>query len=778
MMNSRAMLGAVRKYQFSGRDLLVDCGDPTMRVTFLKPELVRVRIVPGGGFKKEYSWDVPLADEAFQAVNVHLQQTQHALFLNSAAFTVRIDKDTALLELVTPDGKNFFSDASSPVWEADRYWFTKQVEAGEKYYGFGERAGRMEKQGQTMKNWNTDPAEPHAAFVDPLYMAIPVYLVISENFSYGVYVNSTWESSFDLSRPGELRFESHGEELDVYIAYSPQPLDVIEHLSELLGRMPMPPKWALGYHQSRWSYSSEQEVRALAHTFREKEIPCDVIHLDIDYMDNYRVFTWHGERFPNPENMLVDLNQENFRVVTIIDPGVKVDQNYPVYQEGMQRAYFVRDEHGKVCTGYVWPDESVFPDFSRAEVRDWWGAWQHKLAEQGVSGIWNDMNEPTVFEKPFSLGGGRGGTLPLKAIQGAAKEHSTHAELHNLYGSQMAQASYSGMRKSKPNERSFILTRSGFAGVQCWSASWMGDNGSCWEHLEMSIGQLINMGLSCVPFVGADIGGFVGNATPELFARWIQIGALYPFSRGHSCIGTIMQEPWQFGEEVENIARDYLKLRYRLLPYLYSVFWEASQRGYPVWRSLFLHYPDDKQTYHIDDQVLIGRNLMAAPILKPGQTARQVYLPPGVWYDWWEGYCYEGGRYILAEAPLHRMPMYARAGAIIPMGPSIQYVGEKALEPLRLQLFPGDNGEFTLCEDDGISLDYEQGKFATTRYQLRGDENTTELEIFAREGTYEILPRSTHVILRDGRQYQQKQFVDNGEARIVGFERMIDTKEE
>jgi len=607
--------------------------------------------------------------------------------------------------------------------------------------------------------------------VDPMYMSIPAYLVLRENFAYGVYVNSTWESSFDLTKPGELRFESDGDELDVYIAYGPQPMQVLEHLSELLGRMPLPPKWALGYHQSRWSYGSEQEVLKLANTFREKEIPCDVIHLDIDYMDGYRVFTWNDVKFPAPERMLADLKRKNFKVVTIIDPGVKVDPKYAVYREGMEKGYFIRDARGKICSGYVWPDEAVFPDFGRSAVREWWGDWQHGFAAQGVAGIWNDMNEPSIFEKPFSLGGGRGGTLPLRAEQGAEEEITTHAELHNLYGSQMAQASYEGMRKSKPNERSFHLTRAGFAGVQRWSASWMGDNGSCWEHLEMSIGQLMNMGVSCVPFVGADIGGFYGNATPELFARWMQIGALYPFSRGHTCTGTAPQEPWQFGEEVEAIARDYLTLRYKLMPYLYSVFWKAHQRGFPVWRPLFLHYPDDKQTYHIDDQVLIGRYLMAAPILRPGQTARQVYLPEGVWYDWWDGHRFEGGRYILAEAPLEKMPLFVRAGAVIPMGPAMQYMGEKSLDPLSLHVFPDDIAEFTLYEDDGVSMNYENGDYATTRYQVRGDDLTTELEIFEREGKYEVPVRSLQVVLRDGRHFQQKQFMDSGNGRIVQFER-------
>ncbi|PKO12631.1 MAG: alpha-glucosidase [Chloroflexi bacterium HGW-Chloroflexi-10] len=771
MMKERAILGAVREYRFQNSELWVDCGDPHMRVTFLKPELVRVRIVPGGDFAPRNSWDAALPDKYFKVVPLELQQTQHALFLHSNAFTVRVDKDTALVEMLTPDGKSFFADSVSPVWEVESFHFTKRIEAGEAYFGFGERGGRMEKQGQTMTNWATDPGIPHGAFVDPMYMAVPVYLVVRPDACYGVYVNSTRRSSFDLSHPGELRFEAQGDELDVYIAYGPQPLDVLAHISELLGRMPLPPKWALGYHQSRWSYGSETDVRQIAATLREKQIPCDVIHLDIDYMDGYRVFTWDAERFPNPQQLIADLKEQGYRVATIIDPGVKVDARYPVYRDGQMKNMFIHNSKGKLATGYVWPDESVFPDFSRADVREWWGNWQDQLLAAGVSGIWNDMNEPALFEKPFSQGSGLGITLPLDAPQGSESEKTTHAVIHNLYGSLMAQASYEGARVLRPNERTFHLCRSGFAGIQRWTTSWMGDNGSCWEHLEMSMGQLLNMGASAIPFVGVDIGGFFGNATPELFARWMQIGSLYPFSRGHSCAGTDLHEPWVFGEEVEAISREYLTLRYRLLPYFYSVFQRAAERGYPIWRALYMHYPNDPQTYHISDQVLIGRYLMAAPILHPGQRARQVYLPQGTWYDWWEGTRYEGGRYILADAPLERMPLFVRAGAILPLGPEMQFSGEKALDPLTLHLFPGEDGMFTLYEDDGISMEYQQGLFSKTRCHLSSDEKQATLTIDARSGTFAVAERQIHVVLRDGRQYQQKTFTDNGEMRTIQFDR-------
>lgn len=772
MIKARAILGAVREYRFQGDELWVACGDPHMRITFLESHLVRLRIVPGGEFKPRRSWDVAKADDAFDPVTVELQQTQHALFLHSSDFTVRVDKDTAQVEMLTQDGKSFFADLISPVWEEDRFSFTKRVEAGEHFYGFGERAGRFEKSGQYMENWTTDPARPHGAFVDPMYMAVPIYLSVREGIAYGVFVNATQRSKFDLGSPGEFKFEADGEELDVYVAFGPQPMKVLETLGDLLGKMPMPPKWALGYHQSRWSYGSENDVTALAETFRSKEIPCDVIHLDIDYMRGYRVFTWNEDRFPNPKKMSDAMLAAGFRLVTIIDPGVKLDPDYEVYKDGMKKDVFVRDAEGEVATGYVWPDKSVFPDFSRADVRTWWGNWQNKMVETGISGIWNDMNEPAVFEKPFSEGGGEVGTLPEDALQGLADERTTHAEVHNLYGSGMAQASYEGMRKAKPDERAFHLCRSGFAGIQRWTASWMGDNASCWEHLEMSVGQMLNMGLSAVPFVGVDIGGFASNATPELFARWMQIGALYPFSRGHSCAGTLPHEPWVFGEEVEEITREMLSLRYRLMPYLYSVFHKAAERGFPIWRALFLHYPDDPQTYHINDQILLGRYIMAAPILAPGQRARQVYLPAGTWYDWWEGTRYEGGQYILADAPLARLPLFVRDGAIIPMGPLAQNTAElDPAAPLTVHIFPGD-GFFTLYEDDGLSYDYEKGIYSTTHFSTKTTEKSIALNIAERKGKYEIPEREMIVIFHDGRQLQQKKFNDQGQAAEISFDRI------
>jgi alpha-glucosidase len=336
------------------------------------------------------------------------------------------------------------------------------------------------------------------------------------------------------------------------------------------------------------------------------------------------------------------------------------------------------------------------------------------------------------------------GTIDLDALQGPQGERASHAEVHNLYGSSMARASYEGLRAHRPAERPFVLTRSGYAGIQRWSACWMGDNSSLWEHLELTMPQLMNMGLSGVPFVGTDVGGFFGNATAELFARWMQLGALTPFCRGHSHAETERHEPWVFGPQVEAICREYLQLRYRLLPYSYSLFWQATQTGAPVLRPLLYHYSDDPGTYQIHDQVLLGPFLMAAPIYQPGRTYRSVYLPRGEWYDWWSGErvgSTESATPILAAAPLERMPMYARAGAIIPGGPALRYADERPLDRLALDLYPGD-GEFTLYEDDGHSYAYEQGEFCTTRYTLRRDGDMLVFSAAAREGAY-VPPQRT-----------------------------------
>jgi alpha-glucosidase len=735
------------KFTTDPRSLQVDYGGPRLSVAVLGERLFRVRFAPEGRFAPRRSWAVARADDEFAPAPFTVDEQADALLLKTGAVSVRIERRAPQLGFVDAAGRAFCVDCEPMAERRAR----KHIAADERFYGFGQRMGLLEKTGQRLVNWTTDPARAHGSDLEQMYLAIPIYLGLRPGLAYGVFFNNTWRSAFDVGheQPGVLQMSADGGELDYYVACGPTPAEVLQSWRDLLGAMPLPPRWALGHHQSRWGYRSAEDFRRLADEFRARRLPCDAFHFDIDYMRGYRVFTWHPERFPNPKSLISNLNAAGFRAVTIIDPGVKADPDYAVYRDGLAHDYFIRGADGQVVHGYVWPDDSVFADFARPEVRTWWGGLQRVLTEAGVSGVWNDMNEPVVFDKPFSEGGGGVGTLPLDAVQGPADEQTTHAELHNLFGLQMARASYEGLRRLLGDERPFVLTRSGYAGVQRWSACWMGDNNSWWEHLEAALPQLCNMGLSGVPFVGVDIGGFGHNASGELLARWIQVGALLPFCRNHSAWDTARQEPWVFGERIESIYRDYLNLRYRLLPYLYTLFWEAAQTGAPILRPLLYHFPDEPQTAHLHDQVLLGPSLLAAPILRPGRTHRAVYLPAGEWYDWHTGERFAGPAHVLAYAPLERMPLYARAGAILPLGPELQHTDEKPLDPLTLLVFPGD-GDFTLYEDDGRTFAYERGEWCLTRYALRRSGDTLTLRASPREGRYAPPPRTVVVKVLGG----------------------------
>ncbi|HYB01251.1 MAG TPA: glycoside hydrolase family 31 protein [Ktedonobacteraceae bacterium] len=744
-------LGALGSFSHEGRTLMLDFGGPRVAITVLTDSLVRVRLAPEGAFEVRHSWAVASADEVFSEETFEIEDSDLELTLRTAALSVKINRESGALTFENRQGQPFCVDEAAMQWrqtEAGSRTVScaKRIESGEHFFGFGERTGPLDKLGRQLINWTTDPAHGHGPGTDPLYQAIPVFMALRPGVAYGVFFNNTWRSQFDIGaeQPDVWRMEAEGGELDYYVVYGPSPVQVSEGLGMLLGTMPLPPRWALGYHHSRWGHATESMIRDLTSEFRRRNIPCDVIHLDIDYMNGYRVFTWNQQSFPDPQSFINHLRRDGFRIVTIIDPGVKSDPGYSVYQSGIELDVFIRRSDGTVFHGYVWPDDAVFADFTRPEVREWWGIMQKALVEVGVSGIWNDMNEPTSFELPFSEGAGEIGTIDLDAVQGPEGERTTHAEVHNLYGYGMARAAYEGLRKYNSNERPFVLTRSGFAGIQRWSACWMGDNHSWWEHLEMAMPQLMNMGLSGVPFVGTDIGGFSGNASGELFARWMQFGILSPFCRAHTEINTERHEPWVFGQQVEDICRDFLRLRYRLLPYIYSLFWEASRRGIPILRPLLYHFPDDPITYSLHDQVMLGPQIMAAPIYHPGREHRHVYLPEGEWYDWWTDEKLIGPTHLLAYAPLERMPLYVRAGAIIPSGPDLHHADEYPLHPLTLDVYPGE-GEFTLYEDDGHSFEYEQGQFCTTTYRLRLTKDRLAFEIDARQGDY-IPPKRQLVI--------------------------------
>ena len=758
-------IGAVQAIQRNDRAIHFQCDNSYLAVSVLAPNLIRVRLAPTGKFMPRRSWAVTLDDEAWPMVPFDVQETDAAVEITTELIQVRVHREQCRIACFDKTGRPFAQDADMGMgWRIGATAAWKQIEADEHFYGFGERTGLLDKLAERKTNWTTDALD-YGSLTDEMYQAIPFFITLRPEVGYGIFFNTTFWSQFDIGaeQPGVWQMETRGPELDYYIIYGAEPSNILRTYTQLTGRMPMPPRWAIGYHQCRWSYESETVVRELAREFRDRRIPCDVIHLDIDYMRGYRVFTWSPKRFPDPDKLISDLAQDGFKTVTIIDPGVKYEPeaDYHVFDQGVEQDCFIRKADGQVFHGYVWPDKAVFPDFLRPHVRQWWGDLHKSLTNIGVAGIWNDMNEPAISDRPFS-DPGKKIWFPLDAPQGPINERTTHTEAHNLYGLTMAQASYEGMERLRPTERSFVLTRSGYAGVQRWSSVWMGDNQSLWDHLEMSLPMLCNMGLSGVAFVGCDIGGFAGNATAELFARWMQVGMLYPLMRGHSAMSTARHEPWVFGDRVERICREYINLRYQLLPYFYTLFWEAATTGAPILRPLLYHFPNDPKTYTLYDQVLLGASLMAAPIYRPGIEHRAVYLPQGTWYDWWTGETYTGPTHILAHAPLERMPLYARSGAVIPMAPVMQYADERPLDELTLRVFPG-TGEWTLYEDDGSSFEYKNGAWATTTYRVSVDGKVV-LDIGARKGDW--IPPSREVIVEIVGIGQQR-FQDDGTARCI-----------
>lgn len=761
-------LQAVQAIDRRAQEIEFDCGGPRLRLRIVAAKLIRVRLAPSGEFQPRRSWAVTKDDSHWPAVSYEYQATEAYVEIQTEALRVRVYRDPCRVECFDLQGRPFARDLTPNLaWRTGATLAWKHIEAEEHFYGLGEPPGGLDQRSRQRTFWSYDAVD-YTVLSDRMYVNIPLAIAVRPQLAYGLLLNTTYWSQFDLgaNKPGIWRIETRSPELDYYIIYGPQPDQILATYTELTGRIAMPPRWALGYQQCRWSYDTEAVVRQLAQEFRTRRIPCDVIHLDIDYMRGYRVFTWNPKRFPDPAKLIHSLAQAGFKIVVINDPGVKYEPeaDYSVLDQGLENNYFVRKPDGQIFYGYAWADRSVFPDFLRPQVRQWWGSWHKTLSDLGIAGVWNDMNEPSINERPFG-DGGQTIWFPLDTPQGPDEERATHAETHNLYGQMMARSCREALEKLRP-VRSFVLTRSGYAGIQRWSAVWTGDNQSLWEYLEMSLPMLCNLGLSGVAFVGADIGGFAGNATAELFARWMQVGMLYPLMRAHSMTGTEQHEPWIFGERVEKICRQYIELRYRLLPYLYTLFWQAATTGAPILRPLLYHFPDDPKTYELSDQVLLGPALMAAPVYRPGVEQRAVYLPPGTWYDWWSGQVYEGAKTILASAPLECMPMYVRSGAIIPLAPVMQYSDERPLDELTLRVYPG-TGEFTLYEDDGESFEHRAGGWATTTYRVYREQQAWIVEMGARQGQWNPPIRDVIVELVG---VGTERFRDDGTSRRLRFE--------
>ncbi len=626
----------------------------------------------------------------------------------------------------------------------------KKIFGDEKFYGLGDRTGHLNKRGYEYEMWNIDDPKPHVESYKSLYKSIPFFITLRECFTFGIFFDNTFKSYFDMAKENDkyYYFASENGNLDYYFIYGENMKEVVSGYTYLTGKTPIPQLWTLGYQQSRWSYSPESRVREIARKMREEDIPCDVIHLDIDYMDEFKVFTWGKDKFPNPEKTLKELKENGFKVVTIIDPGVKKELGYKIFDEGIKNGYFATDKDGITYVNQVWPGDSVYPDFSNELVRNWWANNQKILLEDGVSGIWNDMNEPASFNGPlpddvYFYNEGRGGD---------------HTEIHNVYGHLMSKATYEGLKKHT-NKRPFVITRACYAGTQKYSTVWTGDNQSFWEHLRMAVPMLLNLGLSGMSFAGVDVGGFSFDCSKELLSRWIQIGAFTPLFRNHSCMHTRDQEPWAYDEETLIINRKYIKLRYKLLPYFYDLFYMGEKTGLPIMRPLVLHYEKDVNTMDLNDEFLVGENILVAPILSQGKTVREVYLPEGEWVDYWTKEVIIGGKYLLKEAPLDVCPIYIKKGSIVPNYPEQRFIGEKDIKELTLDLYCG-NGSYLHYVDDFESFDYQNGIYNLYEFVME-DKDNVEIYINVKHKGYDKNYESFKIVLNTDRCVNKVEFNDN-----------------
>lgn len=671
-----------------------------VRVTVVAPGVIRVRFSPTPRFGRDHSYAV--RDSALQQGDAQFTPGADRDRLHTTGTTVEIQRQPFRLRFLDDAGRprdeDYAPDGMAFDGQRVRVW--KALRDADHFYGFGEKTGPLDKRGAKLGGtvqvmWNSD-VFGYDNSTDPLYDDIPFFLVLRDSRVHGIFFDNTYRSTFDIGKESRAYYDfgAEGGELNYYYIGGPGPADVLARYADLTGHLELPPLWSLGYQQCRYSYYPESKVRSIAHEFRSRRIPADALWFDIHYMNGYRVFTWDHERFPAPERLLGDLDSAGFATVAIVDPGVKKDPGYSVYDDGVARDVFVHMPDGSLFVGPVWPGPAVFPDFTRAASRSWWADQIARFSSTGLTGIWNDMNEPSVFNVASA-------TMPDEAVFANDGQRSSHAEDHNVYGQQMSRATHDGLLQLRPHERPFVLTRATYAGGQRYAAVWTGDNTADWEHLRDGITTLLGMGISGYPFVGNDIGGFAGAGSAELWTRWAEAAAFFPFMRGHADVHSPPKEPWAFGEPWEGYNRRAIERRYTWLPYIYNAFVESAHNGMPMMRALVLEYPDDPATYNLSTEFLLGHDLLLAPVLTPGDSAREVYFPRGTWYDAEHLQEFAGQRGATVEAPIGAIPLFVREGAIVFRAPVMQTSRELTTAPLTFEVFAKTATARSYVEDDG-----------------------------------------------------------------------------
>lgn len=716
-------------------------GTASIRVVALTDSILRVRVArTAGQFPEDASWAVP-SDVRRKSVAVDTS----ANGFRTASVAVSINPETLQLTVTDARGKVIHSDAADALSFSDKgFTLRKAMPTAEHYYGLGDKTGPFDRRGASYVNWNTD-AYGFDRGTDPIYKSIPFFIATGgAGGAYGLFLDNTSRTAFDFGHRDEnvLAISADGRPIDYYLIAGPTVPEVVRRYTDLTGKPPMPPRWALGFQQSRYSYMTDAEVREIASRFRSERIPGDVLWLDIDYQDRNRPFTVNKQTFPDLAALTRDLKKDGFQLVTITDLHIAhaPNEGYAPYESGVAGDHFLKNPDGSLYVAPVWPGPSVFPDFTRKGSRDWWGGLYKELVDDGVAGFWNDMNEPAIFETPSK-------TMPLDTVHRIdsddfAPRKARHAEVHNVFGMENGRATYEGLLKLRPNVRPFVMTRATYAGGQRYAVTWTGDNNATWDHLKLMVQQLLNLGLSGFTWAGADIGGFTGGPSPELLTRWQQIGAFTPVYRNHSAKNTPRVEIWLDGPEHLAIRKRFIEERYRLLPYFYAVAEQNSRTGDPVMRPVFYDYPDlTKAPCDQSMAFTVGRDLLVAPSPKPeATTVYDICMPSAGWYDYWSGKAVTGEVKpdapfeVVKETPtLARLPVYVRPGAILARQPLTQSTSEVPNGPLELHVYPGPDCRGELYWDDGVSA-----RGASLRQTIRCTQGKDGimLNFDARQGSY------------------------------------------
>ena len=700
-----------------------------LKITVLRDSLIRFRYTTKGYFSNDFSYAI---DKSQSHGYNHLSVVDESEFylITTSKIKCKIDKTDMRVSIYDLDNNIILEDELGFHWEESYHYggniikMSKTSKDGECFYGMGDKASHSNLKGKKVENWATDQYA-FSKDQEPLYKVVPFYIGLQNKQCYGIFFDNTFKTTFDFchDRRNITSFYADGGEMNYYFVYGPAMADVVTTYTHLTGKPEMPPLWALGYHQCKWSYYPESKVKEVANKFRELQIPCDAIYLDIDYMDGFRCFTWNKEYFPDPKKMVAELLDDGFKTVVIIDPGIKIDKEYSVYQEALEKDYFCKRADGPYMKGKVWPGECNFPDYTNPEVRDWWaGLFKELISDIGVKGVWNDMNEPAVMEVP-------GKTFPMDVRHDFDGNPCSHRKAHNIYGTQMARATYEGVKRFAYPKRPFIITRSAYSGAQRYTSSWTGDNVASWEHLWIANIQMQRMSISGMGFTGSDIGGFAEQPSGELYARWIQLGVFHPFCRTHSSGDHGDQEPWSFDGEVVNITRKFVSLRYQLLPYLYTMFWEYINDGVPMLKPLVYYDQEDIQTHYRTDEFLFGNQILVCPILEPNALGRRMYLPAGNWYNYWTNEIIEGKKELWVKTDYDQIPIFIKEGAVIPKYPVQQYVGELQFDEITLDIYYKLGKEKSkLYEDAQDGYDYNKGRYSLSTFSFRGKEKELILQ--------------------------------------------------